>query len=162
MSRRSSAGNSKGDSGEEIAQTLCRKILDGEGVVAADVGMAYADDKTLRTLNSRHRNIDRTTDVLSFTYEDGPDARGNRKLSGDVIVSVPRVKAQAKRYKVSEGMELARLLTHGFLHLCGHDHKKPAERKRMRALETAHLDKLTKTHERALTRLIKNWVAETE
>ncbi|MCE9627393.1 MAG: rRNA maturation RNase YbeY [Candidatus Eisenbacteria bacterium] len=46
---------------------------------------------------------------------------------------------QAQRYRVSEGAELARLVIHGALHLCGHDHMKAGERKRMRAREEAAL-----------------------
>jgi len=125
----------------------------------AEVGLAYADDVTLRTLNSRYRDINRTTDVLSFTYEDGLDENGQRLLEGDIIISVPRLVAQAKRYKVTPGRELARLLTHGALHLCGHDHKRPAERKTMREREKIHLDAIPKTAEDALTELVDAWAA---
>jgi probable rRNA maturation factor len=123
----------------------------------AEVGLAYADDTTLRTLNSRYRDIDRTTDVLSFTYEDVLDEHGQRLLEGDIIISVPRLLAQAKRYKVTSGRELARLLTHGALHLCGHDHKRADERKAMREREKIHLDAITKTEEAALTELVSAW-----
>jgi ssRNA-specific RNase YbeY (16S rRNA maturation enzyme) len=49
------------------------------------------------------------------------------------------VRDQARRYRVTPGAELARLVAHGTLHLCGHDHARPAERRRMRARETAVL-----------------------
>jgi probable rRNA maturation factor len=123
------------------------------------VGLAYADDETLRTLNSRYRKLDRTTDVLSFTYEDEIDGDGRRVLGGDIILSVPRLLAQAKRYKVTPGRELARLLTHGALHLCGHDHKQAGERQRMREREKIHLDAMTKSEEIALTRLVDSWAS---
>jgi len=45
--------------------------------------------------------------------------------------------AQAKRYRHSPGRELVRLVTHGLLHLAGHDHMKPGERRIMRAAERA-------------------------
>jgi probable rRNA maturation factor len=159
MARRSPGGKRKTKSGEETAQDLCQTVLSGEGVAMAEVGLAYADDATLRTLNSRYRDIDRTTDVLSFTYEDGLDEHGQRLLEGDIIISVPRLLAQAKRYKVTPGRELARLLTHGALHLCGHDHKRPDERKMMREREKIHLDAITKTAEAALTKLVDVWAA---
>jgi hypothetical protein len=53
------------------------------------------------------------------------------------VVSLDRVRVQAKRWRVTEGAELARLVIHGVLHLCGHDHMKAAERRVMRAYEEA-------------------------
>ena len=50
-----------------------------------------------------------------------------------------RVREQAKRFRVSEGEELARLVVHGALHLAGLDHQKPVERRAMRAHEDAVL-----------------------
>jgi probable rRNA maturation factor len=107
-----------------------------------------------------YRGMDRTTDVLSFTYEDRRDARGARELWGDLVVSVPRVRAQARRYRVSPGRELARLLTHGALHLCGLDHQRASERADMRARERRHLRALSAAQERALTRLVRDWTAD--
>jgi rRNA maturation RNase YbeY len=49
------------------------------------------------------------------------------------------VRAQAKRYRVAEGRELARLLVHGALHLAGLDHQTEAQRRAMRAAERAVL-----------------------
>jgi probable rRNA maturation factor len=132
-------------------------VLTRQGVARAEVGLAFADDDTLRELNRRYRGLDRTTDVLSFTYEDKSDGRGRRQLAGDVVVSVPRVFVQARRYRVTPGRELARLLVHGALHLCGHDHARPAERLRMRGVERDHLRGLAKTREQALTRLLLAW-----
>ncbi len=112
-----------------------RAVLAGEGVTRFDVAVVFADDAALRELNARYRNIDRATDVLSFTYaDDGPGAKP-RVLEGELYLSTARIAAQAKRYRHSEGAELLRLVTHGLLHLCGHDHMKAGERKVMRAAE---------------------------
>ena len=73
---------------------------------------------------------------------------------------MPRIIVQAKRYKVSPGRELARLIIHGCLHLCGHDHKKVGERKIMRAREKVHMNTLRRTDETALTKLVRSWSAE--
>jgi probable rRNA maturation factor len=135
-------------------------VLAGEEVARAEIGLALGDDGTLRQLNRMYRGIDRTTDVLSFTYEDRRDARGTRELWGDLVVSVPRVRVQARRYRVSAGRELARLLTHGALHLCGLDHRRAAERADMRSRERRHLRGLTALQERALTRLVRAWTAD--
>jgi probable rRNA maturation factor len=155
--RRSSGADRGRAAAQRVASDLCREVLTRQGVARAEVGLAFADDDTLRELNRRYRGLDRTTDVLSFTYEDKSDGRGRRQLAGDVVVSVPRVFVQARRYRVTPGRELARLLVHGALHLCGHDHARPAERLRMRGVERDHLRGLAKTREQALTRLLLAW-----
>lgn len=135
-------------------------ILAHEGVDRAEVGLAHGDDAVVRVLNKRYRGMDKATDILSFTYEDGRDPRGKRLLVGDLVVSVPRLLAQARRYRTTPGRELARLLTHGALHLCGHDHVKVGERKRMRAREQVHMEAIGGGSERALTRLVRTWERE--
>jgi probable rRNA maturation factor len=112
-----------------------RRVLAREGVRRADVHVVFGDDAMLRALNARWRGIDRATDILSFTYaDDGPLARA-RALEGELVLSTARLAAQAKRYRHSPGAELLRLVTHGLLHLCGHDHMKAGERRVMRAAE---------------------------
>jgi len=112
-----------------------RAVLAREGVTGLDVGIVLAADAELRRLNAQYRGIDRATDVLSFTYaDDGPGA-APRRLEGELYLSTARIAAQAKRYRHSPGAELLRLVTHGLLHLCGHDHMKAGERRVMRAAE---------------------------
>jgi probable rRNA maturation factor len=126
-----------------------RRVLAGEGVRRADVAVVFAGDAVLRELNARYRGIDRATDVLSFTYaDDGPGA-ARRALEGELVLSVARLVAQAPRYRHSDGAELLRLVTHGLLHLAGHDHVKAGERRIMRAAENAALAALTAGERRA-------------
>ena len=93
--------------------------------------MVLADDAKLRDLNRRWRGLDRATDVLSFGYDDGE----GDVVDGDIVVSLERVREQAKRFRASRGRELARVVLHGALHLAGLDHQSAAERRRMRARE---------------------------
>ena len=143
-----------------MAADLVHAILAGEGVAHAEVGLAHGGDDVVRVLNKKYRGMDKATDILSFTYEDVRDPEGHRVLFGDLVVSVPRLLSQAKRYRVTPGRELARLLTHGALHLCGHDHVKVRERAVMRARERVHMDKLRDGSEAALTRLVRSWERE--
>ncbi len=116
-----------------------RAVLGREGVRRVDLGIVFASDAELRRLNAEYRSIDRATDVLSFTYvDDGPGTKG-RGLEGELYLSTARIAAQAKRYRHSPGAELLRLVTHGLLHLCGHDHMKAGERRIMRAAERVAL-----------------------
>ena len=79
--------------------------------------------------------VDGGAQMRSFTYvDDGPGAR-RRGLEGELYLSTARITAQARRYRHSPGAELLRLVTHGLLHLTGHDHVKAGERRVMRAAE---------------------------
>jgi probable rRNA maturation factor len=102
-----------------------------EGRRPGEVAVVLADDAKLRDLNRQWRGLDRATDVLSFGYDEG----GDDEVDGDIVVSLERVRDQAKRFRVSRGRELARVVVHGALHLAGLDHQGAAERRRMRARE---------------------------
>ena len=56
---------------------------------------------------------------------------------GDVVISVPTARRQAREYHHSLGREMARLMIHGILHLLGYDHEKPDEARRMMRKEQA-------------------------
>ena len=114
---------------------LARRVLAGEGS-PLDVTIVFTDDATLRELNSSFRGIDRTTDVLSFNIPPVAKLAGD---AGEIYISVPQARRQARRYRHSLAAELERLVVHGVLHVLGHDHKKPAEAGRMRAREARYV-----------------------
>ena len=96
-----------------------------------EIAVVLSDDATLRALNRRWRGIDRATDVLSFPYAE----RRGGAVDGDLAISLERMTEHAKRYRVTRGRELARLVVHGALHLAGLDHHRPSERVHMRRRE---------------------------
>ena len=116
-------------------RALVALIVKAERRKLGDVAVVLTDDSALRVLNREWRGIDRATDVISFAYdEDEPDAH-KLPIHGDLVVSLDRVIEQAERFRVTEGAELARLVIHGTLHLCGYDHMEVRERTEMRAHE---------------------------
>lgn len=76
-------------------------------------------DRTIRGFNRDFRGVDRTTDVLSFPGEQGPEGRH----IGDVVVSVPRAQAQAAQRGHPVAREVRLLILHGLLHCLGYDHE---------------------------------------
>ena len=80
------------------------------------------DDEEVWYLNKTYRNIDRTTDVLSFALNDGGSFPGPVNVLGDIYISIPKMKSQAVEYDHSEKRELSFLAVHGLLHLLGYDH----------------------------------------
>ena len=110
----------------------------------ASVDVVVTDDETVRELNLRHRGLDETTDVLSFslasTDDDGfvlppPDggAMGATDSIGEIVISWPRSAMQAAENGRDTADEVAFLMAHGILHLMEYDHEEPGERARMEA-----------------------------
>jgi len=118
---------------------LVAAVLRREQRRAGEIAVVLADDALLRRTNREWRGIDRATDVLSFAYDEHEPDVAARPVRGDLLVSMDRVAAQARRCRVTPGAELARLVVHGTLHLCGHDHVRADERRRMRARENGAL-----------------------
>jgi probable rRNA maturation factor len=136
---------------EEKWMDLLEKLLkiagEKEGVTNGVVTLTLTDDEGIRELNRQYRGLDKPTDVLSFSLQEGeePDIRFEgeyeateegqegwedeekaedpfKGMLGDVVISVPRAEAQAGEYGHSFERELGFLFVHGFLHLLGYDH----------------------------------------
>ena len=106
---------------------LARAILSNVGETAAELGILFVGDQRIRGLNRRYRGKDRTTDVLAFAMREAAvlhAARRTPDMLGDVVISVPTARRQAKEAGRSLDEELAWLLVHGILHLCGYDHER--------------------------------------
>ena len=116
-------------------RALITQTLRGESRRVGEIAVVLTDDEALRELNRGWRGIDRATDVISFAYNEYEPDAATRPVTGDMVISIERVREQAKRYKVTEGTELARLVIHGALHLGGHDHQDAGERNVMRVSE---------------------------
>lgn len=88
----------------------------------ATFSLILTDDEEVAFLNKTYRNIDRTTDVLSFALNDGGAFPGPINVLGDIYISIPKMMNQAIEYGHSEKRELSFLAVHGLLHLLGYDH----------------------------------------
>lgn len=116
--------------------------LKQQGVTgAAEMTVVITDDASVRDLNRRFRGIDRTTDVLAFYESDtrGPFAGGGLagfpEYLGDVVISLPQARRQAKEVECTVTEELQLLIVHGTLHLLGYDHAESKEKARMWAVQ---------------------------
>ena len=98
------------------------KTLEMENVLSSNFAIVFIDDEKMHELNKNYRGIDRTTDVLSFAFEDNNKICYNIRQLGEIYVSIPKMVSQAKEYGHSEKRELAFLVVHGLLHLLGYDH----------------------------------------
>lgn len=109
----------------------------------ATVNLVFTSDRKLRSLNRKFRKLDRPTDVLSFNLDD-PTAKDG--VFGEVYISVPTARRQARQYHLKPDEELIRLALHGFLHLVGYDHQRKPDQIRMKAREAYYLEALPGGH----------------
>jgi probable rRNA maturation factor len=107
--------------GEQSVGEILRKLRDRLVPQAQGISISYVDDRTMRKLNREHRQINSTTDVLSFPAKPG---KGEFQHLGDLVICLPVAEKMAKKLGVSRRREVQTLLIHGFLHLCGYDHEK--------------------------------------
>lgn len=103
------------------------KCLEMEMVENAVFSIIFIDDAYMHELNKTYRGIDRSTDVLSFAYEDNESVEMEYRMLGEIFVSIPKMREQAKEYGHSETRELSFLVVHGILHLLGYDHTRSEE-----------------------------------
>lgn len=133
----------------QAAADLC---LVCEGVKSpCAVSVCLCDDDTIAEINRQYRNIDRSTDVLSFPSVSYPVGRTAGSCSellkkeyddqydavflGDIIISVPHMIDQAHEYGHTVIREGVYLLVHGICHLMGYDHMETADKEKMRKME---------------------------
>lgn len=121
--------------------------------VGATACVALIDDKAIARLNHDFRGEPKATDVLAFPQLPGGvrsisarlrkegNARGPIAL-GDVVVAFDACKRGAREARIGLAQHVAHLVTHGTLHLLGHDHAEAGETARMRALERKALAEL--------------------
>ena len=115
-------------------QTYIKRLKKYVPDVKGVLNVVFVDDKYIRSLNKAYRKKDKPTDVLSFPYLKAPDFKKTR-LIGEIYISVPTAKRQAKRYNHSLQDELNKLFVHGFLHIFGYDHNTDKGYKEMSVLE---------------------------
>jgi probable rRNA maturation factor len=122
-----------GVNGRALVATA-KRLLAAIGAGGSALSLSLVSDAAIRTLNRTYRGCDSPTDVLSFALDETPRAVPE-SLLGDVVISVETARRQAASYDAPIQREIYRLLIHGLLHLKGHDHMAPLERRRMQREE---------------------------
>ena len=119
--------------------------------ITDDIEMSciIVDDQRIHAINKEYRNIDRSTDVISFALEDSDSSylEGLPRSIGDIFISYDHALSQSKEYGHSVQRELCFLFTHGLLHLLGYDHMEEDDEKEMFALQDQILNALNITRE---------------
>ncbi len=115
-----------------------RAVLEGEGVKACKVTLAFVDNAHIHRLNKQFLNHDEPTDVLTFPYTDP----GAKTLEGEVVIGYEIATEYAADRNHAVKLELLLYVVHGCLHLCGYSDTDDASEREMRVKEREYLTKL--------------------
>lgn len=144
---------------EKVAEDVINFTIEHEGFpYEAEVNLTLTDNEGIWEVNKMYRDIDTPTDVLSFpmlsydlpgdfskleeNYDDNFNPDTGEILLGDILISVDRVKEQAKSYGHSEKREYAFLIVHSMLHLFGYDHMTAEDAAQMEKKQNEILTKM--------------------
>jgi probable rRNA maturation factor len=109
------------------------KIIKSEKHKPGEISFIFCSDKYLLKMNRAYLKHDYYTDIITFDYCE------SNIVSGDIFISIDRVKDNAKQYKATFQAELYRVMAHGILHLCGYGDKTKAQIKVMQQKEDYYL-----------------------
>lgn len=108
-------------------------VANKENHVLDSLTYVFCSDEYLLSLNKQFLRHSTYTDILSFNYSE------KDSISGEIYISVPRVRENASKFKQDFEVELRRVIVHGLLHFLGHNDKSPRQKAQMRRKEEACL-----------------------
>jgi probable rRNA maturation factor len=114
---------------------IIEKVIREEKKLLDDLNFVFTDDKSILNINKEFLKNNYYTDVIAFSYGE------NKRINGEIYISIETVRKNAYNYKVSFSNEILRVMIHGTLHLCGYDDKTDREREIMRKKEDFWIEK---------------------
>ena len=137
----------------KIREGILRVLMEENFPYSAEVSVTLCDGEYIHKLNKRFRGVDRPTDVLSFPlYEKGEFTYEECAMGaclGDIVISLPRAKEQAKELSNSLVREITFLAIHSTLHLLGYDHERSPEEDELQCrLQREIIEKINFENER--------------
>ncbi len=112
-----------------------RKTILKENKIPGEINIILCSDEFLHKMNLKYLQHDELTDIITF------DNSENDIISGDLHISIERVRENAAVYSKNRNDELHRVIIHGVLHLCGYKDKTDQEIEKIRAAEDLHLSR---------------------
>ena len=119
-------------------QIIVKSILVDKEIKDAELSYIFCNDDFLSKLKKKFFKKNQFTDVISFrlnSYEEN-------RIEGEIYISLPRAKENAKIYEEPYEKEVARLIIHGCLHLLGYSDETKTQKQIMTKIENAFLDKM--------------------
>ncbi len=108
-------------------------VVLSEGKITGNINFVFVDDAELLEINIKYLGHDTFTDVITFDYSE------SETISGDIFISLDRVKDNAGKFNSTTQLELNRVMVHGILHLLEYNDKTSDQKAQMRKREDKYL-----------------------
>ncbi len=109
-------------------------VIKKNNKLQGNLSIIFLEDEDLYKINLTYLNHDFYTDVITFDYSE------KNIISGDIFISIPRVRYNAQKFNQTFSNELLRVIIHGVLHLLGYNDKTEIQKKKMRNLENIYIN----------------------
>jgi len=113
---------------KRLSETLEKTIVEHKKVIG-EISVVFCSDEYLLEMNKEHLGHDFFTDIITFDYCE------KEIVSGDLFISIDRVRENARNFGKKVESEIVRVVGHGVLHLLGHNDKSEKEQKEMTEFE---------------------------
>jgi len=117
---------------------LVSEVMESENIKTAEILLIFTTDNILMELKKKYFDQEHYTDVIAFRLNDNNED----EVEGEIYISVPQVKKNAKQYSQVFDKELSRIIIHGSLHLLNYEDKTPQEKIKMTEKEDYYLNKI--------------------
>ncbi|HDO28273.1 MAG TPA: rRNA maturation RNase YbeY [Bacteroidetes bacterium] len=122
----------------DLFKQWLKEVVCKEKFSVGDIFYIFCDDDYLIEINKKFLNHDNYTDIITFST-----SKKNNIISGEIYISIERVKENSKNRKDTFIAEVARVMVHGILHLMGYGDQAPDEKNEMRQKENNYLSLLS-------------------
>ena len=124
---------------EDFCTTIVKKVLSHYDFKSFDVNLNFTSDTYVSNLKKKFFSKNQWTDVIAFPMH----TKNEKFVEGEIYISMPTAKENAKRYRQSYGKELARLVIHGSLHLLGIEDDTNEKKEKMSKIEEHFLKEIS-------------------
>jgi len=114
---------------EQTYKNWITRVILSENKETGEINYIFCNDEELYKINTQYLNHQTLTDIISFDYTE------KKRISGDIFISIERVRENASIFNVSFNNELLRVMIHGILHYCGYKDKTQTEQTEIRLKE---------------------------
>ena len=110
---------------KRLLKAWIKEFVSNHGKKVGELAFVFCSDEKILEVNQNFLQHDYYTDIITFDYCEG------EIVSGDIFISVERVKENATSHNAEYNTEIIRVLAHGVLHLIGFQDKSPKKKKEM-------------------------------
>ena len=107
---------------KEVFSRWLISVANEEGFLIDTLVFLFVDDNEILEMNKKFLKHDYYTDVITF------GELKDKKISGDIAISIERVLDNSKTYGVEFEDELKRVMAHGLLHIMGYNDKTSSDK----------------------------------